>query len=199
MEGYEELYDKIQEFTNEMNNFFGMAKFNGVEMDDYTKELVEKMENISRELSETSHELEEHLAWDNTEINENRKMNKKQRIRINESQLKQIVKKSVKRMLKEWDDDEEDGYFDAEDAIECACNDFGEGICVISGKLGLWDGVHEIQPVECNTIREAIYKCLGRDCEILSYDDVYYDEQEDAVIVNAHHHDGTNKFKISRL
>lgn len=64
MEGYEELYDKIQETTNEMNNFFGMAKFNGVEMDDHTKELVEKMENLSRELSETSHELEEHLAWD---------------------------------------------------------------------------------------------------------------------------------------
>lgn len=64
MEGYEELYDKIQETTNEMNNFFVMAKFNGVEMDDHTKELVEKMENLSRELSETSHELEEHLAWD---------------------------------------------------------------------------------------------------------------------------------------
>ena len=67
MEGYEELYDKIQETTNEMNNFFGMAKFNGVEMDDHTKELVEKMENLSRELSETSHELEEHLAWDKKE------------------------------------------------------------------------------------------------------------------------------------
>lgn len=67
MEGYEELYDKIQETTNEMNNFFGMAKFNGVEMDEHTKELVEKIENLSRELSETSHELEEHLAWDKKE------------------------------------------------------------------------------------------------------------------------------------
>jgi hypothetical protein len=65
MEGYEKLYDKIQDVTNEMNRFFGLAILNSVPMDEHTKELVEKMENLSRELSETSHELEEHLAWDN--------------------------------------------------------------------------------------------------------------------------------------
>lgn len=64
MEGYEELYDKIQETTNEMNNFFGMARLNGVKMDKHTEHLIERLEKISVELSETSHELEEHLAWD---------------------------------------------------------------------------------------------------------------------------------------
>lgn len=64
MEGYEELYDKIQDTTNEMNIFFGLARINGAKMDKHTIHLVEKLERLSVELSETSHELEEHLAWD---------------------------------------------------------------------------------------------------------------------------------------
>jgi len=38
------------------------------------------------------------------EIKENRNMNKKQTIRLNESQLRQIVTESVKRILKEWEE-----------------------------------------------------------------------------------------------
>lgn len=33
-------------------------------MDKHTKHLVERLQRISNELSDTAHELEEHLAWD---------------------------------------------------------------------------------------------------------------------------------------
>lgn len=64
MEGYEELYDEIQSVVNKMDNFFGNAILNGAPMDKHTKHLVERLQRISNELSDTAHELEEHLAWD---------------------------------------------------------------------------------------------------------------------------------------
>jgi hypothetical protein len=47
-----------------MDNFFGNAILNGTPMDKHTKHLVERLQRISNELSDTAHELEEHLAWD---------------------------------------------------------------------------------------------------------------------------------------
>ena len=64
MEGYEELYDEIQSVTNKMDNFFGNAILNETPMDKHTKHLIERLQRISNELSDTAHELEEHLAWD---------------------------------------------------------------------------------------------------------------------------------------
>lgn len=64
MEGYEELYDEIQSVVNKMDNFFGIAILNGTPMDKHSKDLVERLQRISNELSNTAHELEEHLAWD---------------------------------------------------------------------------------------------------------------------------------------
>ena len=61
----------------------------------------------------------------------------------------------------------------------------------ITGVLGLWDGKHEICPVEMDSVYDAINKCYGRD---ISHIKAFY---EDGVIrVLANHHDGTNDFII---
>ena len=65
MEGYEELYDKIQETTNSINNFVGAKSLESYKgCDEKTIELLVEMERLSSELSDAAHELEEHLAWD---------------------------------------------------------------------------------------------------------------------------------------
>jgi hypothetical protein len=66
--------------------------------------------------------------------------------------------------------------------------------CVIMGELGLWNGTPVIDPVICNTLVEAIMKCNGRDIMDI---DIY--KNHSAIEVCAHHHDGTNRFKIKLL
>lgn len=61
---YEKLYDEIQNVTNNINNFCGFAKMEGSTSDEYTLQLMDKLSELSSELSDTAHELEEHLAWD---------------------------------------------------------------------------------------------------------------------------------------
>ena len=61
---YEKLYDEIQNVTNNINNFCGFAKMKGSTSDEYTLQLMNKLSELSSELSDTAHELEEHLAWD---------------------------------------------------------------------------------------------------------------------------------------
>lgn len=61
----------------------------------------------------------------------------------------------------------------------------------ITGTLGLWNGVHEIIPVECNTISEAIDKCIGRDTN-----DIIFKTDDKDYYIDCYHHDGVNKFKI---
>lgn len=60
----------------------------------------------------------------------------------------------------------------------------------ITGSLGLWNGTHEIFPVEVNSLRTAVQKCIdtGDDFEIYLCDG--------AIEIDSHHHDGTNHFKI---
>lgn len=66
---YEELYDEIQEVTNHIDNFCGLEKLQGVE-NKKTLELYTQMLQLSCALSNTAHELEEHLAWDDKEKTE---------------------------------------------------------------------------------------------------------------------------------
>ena len=61
---YEKLYDEIQNVTNNINNFFFFFKMEGSTSDEYTLQLMDKLSELSSELSDTAHELEEHLAWD---------------------------------------------------------------------------------------------------------------------------------------
>lgn len=69
---------------------------------------------------------------------------------------------------------------------------FKDEPCMIVGSLGLWHGRPEIVPVKCDTLEEAIEKCLDNrfdfECEIVLNDG--------HVDVNIHHHDGTNCFEI---
>ena len=55
-------------------------------------------------LQNTSPQQANNDTENNQEIKENRTMNKKQIIRINENQLRQIVTESVTRILKEWEE-----------------------------------------------------------------------------------------------
>ena len=61
----------------------------------------------------------------------------------------------------------------------------------ITGVLGLWDGKHEIIPVEEDSVYDAINKCFGRDINDIK---VFY--EDGAIRVLAMHHDGTNVFYI---
>lgn len=59
--------------------------------------------------------------------------------------------------------------------------------------LGLWNGRHKCEPVECDDYREAIEKCIGRDIQ----DFEIYQAGKWTLYIDAHHHDGTNHFKIT--
>lgn len=65
--------------------------------------------------------------------------------------------------------------------------------CVITGRLGLWNGSPEIAPTVCGTMEEAIYKCVNKcyECRI--------SQHASTIIVEGFHHDGTNRFEIHVL
>ena len=63
----------------------------------------------------------------------------------------------------------------------------------IYGTLGLWDGKHDIYPEECDDWETAIRKCVGRDIE----DFEIYQAGKYTIYIDAHHHDGTNSFKLT--
>ena len=62
---------------------------------------------------------------------------------------------------------------------------------IITGTLGLWDGRHDIMPVETETVKEALNKCLGS-CDHIAI----WSEGEGLLYVETYHHDGTNQFQI---
>ena len=72
------------------------------------------------------------------------------------------------------------------------CSGLNNQPCMITGTLGLWNGRPDIIPVKCDSIMEAIEKCLNNsysyECDIV-LNDGHLD-------VNIHHHDGTNCFEI---
>lgn len=59
--------------------------------------------------------------------------------------------------------------------------------------LGLWDGRHKCEPEEEDDFSDAIKRCLGRDIE----DFEIYMAGKWTVYIDAHHHDGTNHFKLT--
>ena len=91
----------------------------------------------------------------------------------------------------EWCEDETETNYECDlENIE-TCKAYKVPV-VINGSLGLWDGTHTIAPVECDSVYEAIMKCIGRD---IAYIDAEY---EDGVIyVSVSHHDGVNYFEIT--
>ena len=142
-------------------------------------------------------------VMNNNQLNCNLNMNKKL-IRLTESDLHRIVKESVNRFIKEnkrrlvreLDDNEQfEDEDDFEWRIDDICAEFGNGEVLINGVLGLWDGKKRIQPTPCSDIRSAIQKCIGRDGEIMSPNDIEFDGE--TVSLKVCHHDGTNNFEIT--
>lgn len=62
---------------------------------------------------------------------------------------------------------------------------------VVEGSVGLWYGRREIEQTKCDNFIDAIYKCMGRSCEI---DKVV--KIGNKIEVTAIHHDGRNYFDI---
>ena len=62
----------------------------------------------------------------------------------------------------------------------------------IDGNLGLWDGRHKIRPEEEDSWKEAIDRCLKN---MDSFE--IYQAGNWTVYIDAHHHDGTNHFKLT--
>lgn len=65
--------------------------------------------------------------------------------------------------------------------------------CVVTGKVGRWNGNFEIECKHFNTLKDAIFACI-ENCE-------YYIITEDNGIINiiSIHHDGRNNFDIHKL
>ena len=116
-----------------------------------------------------------------------------------EDVLDNIVDESVRRFLREEEEmaagaGNEEEYDDIDEIVEDICAQFGDGPVTIKGTLGLWDGKHVIQPVNCPDIMTAIQKCIGNDGEIILSSDISYDGDVVNLIVS--HHDGQNIFKL---
>jgi hypothetical protein len=65
--------------------------------------------------------------------------------------------------------------------------------CMILGSLGLWDGRHTIEGVVCDSLLEAIEKCIEK---MNDWDIVLNDGHLE---ITTYHHDGTNCFEIHLL
>ena len=68
-----------------------------------------------------------------------------------------------------------------------------KGSVMITGDLGLWNGRHEISPVLCNTLRDAIWKCID------NMDDFSIEYYHGQINVSGFHHDGCNTFELHLL
>ena len=59
----EAMYDEIRDTDNRITNVCGFAYMN-TDLDDKSVSLMEKIMELSSQMSDVAHELEEHLAWD---------------------------------------------------------------------------------------------------------------------------------------
>ena len=59
--------------------------------------------------------------------------------------------------------------------------------------LGLWDGRHKCYAEEEDDFGSAIRRCLGRDIDRFEI----YQSGRWTLYIDAHHHDGTNHFKLT--
>ena len=93
----------------------------------------------------------------------------------------------------EWAADE------AEDLYECDlsniewCRAYKVPV-LIEGSLGLWWGKPTIEPVHCDSVYDAVKRCIGEDIDYIKAE---YDNG--LIRVYATHHDGTNCFTIKGL
>ena len=89
-----------------------------------------------------------------------------------------------------WCEDEE--AMDFQNILdECKYSKFKNIAVVVEGSVGLWYGRREVEQTKCDNFVDAIYKCMGRSCEIdeIKVIDNHFE-------VTAIHHDGRNYFDI---
>lgn len=75
------------------------------------------------------------------------------------------------------------------------CSPALKGVWCITGTLGLWDGRHEVSPVFCESVTDAITLCRR------TADDHHLtvSHDEGLIRVDVTHHDGTNSFDLRLL
>lgn len=93
----------------------------------------------------------------------------------------------------EWCREEADNNFEADMENIKACKEYNVPV-VVTGRLGLWDGSHEIMPVVFPSVYAAIQQMLDRSIHDI---EVKYDDGE--IYVKAYHHDGCNWYFINAL
>ena len=79
---------------------------------------------------------------------------------------------------------------DFKNAVE---NHLSDNMCIITGKLGLWNGQPEIEPEICDSTLEAIDMCInirGEHYKTVSLED------DGSLTVEVSHHDGCNVFTL---
>lgn len=70
------------------------------------------------------------------------------------------------------------------------------GECMILGTLGLWDGDHDIVPVLCDNVKEAIERiCDG----MRGGFHLRVTQKDGYLLVEQSHHDGTNAYEVRIL
>lgn len=67
----------------------------------------------------------------------------------------------------------------------------GRRVC-ITGRLGLWWGRPDIDPVECDSLESALNRCIGRDILDIKAEE----DDRGRFFFSCCHHDGTNVFEI---
>ena len=73
------------------------------------------------------------------------------------------------------------------------CSENDDNHCVITGRLGLWNGTPQIEPCVCPSMTDAIKKCL------YNMDNAIIKQVNGHLEVVGIHHDGRNCFEIHLL
>ena len=104
---------------------------------------------------------------------------------LNEKDIKDIPESDIYHF---WEACNEDWYEEFKYNMKVNMNNKKY---IILGTLGLWDGKREVAAIEKGF--DAILKCV--------YDSDYVEifEEDEKLIIQTHHHDGTNMFEIKEL
>ena len=131
-------------------------------------------------------------------------------IKLKESELKNIIKESVKKIISEsfgvqgdvvlynsmngYDNSEYDLELEWEDCMKTLQDIDNASECVVIGNVGTWNGNHDIYPDRVIKLTDAVRKCLK------NADDAIITQMSDGTIkVENSHHDGRNSFTIIGL
>ena len=118
---------------------------------------------------------------------------------LNDVLIKEAYAESCGISVEEVDDEKyydwvyENLLFYWRDFIDAVKKHLSNNMCIITGKLGLWDGKHEIKPEICDSTLEALDLCFSIRGE-------YYKtvslEDDGSLTVEVSHHDGCNVFTL---